>query len=912
MAPAELESRAAAVFLDAIARDEGARDAFLDSACAADPGVRSRVLELLAADRASSGFLERGAAGAHAEEPMIGRQVGRYTISRLIGRGGMGAVYEAAQTEPERSVALKIMSPWLVSRETLRRFARESRVLARLHHAGIVQVYETGTWRGAEDAREVPYFAMEFVPRARTILRYTADERLDRARVLELFAFVCDSVAHGHAHGVIHRDLKPANILVDESGRPKVIDFGVARAAGEHAAATLHTSAGQMIGTPTYMSPEQAAGDPDAIDVRSDVYSMGAILYELLTGLPPLDVARVSLARLPHFIRETVPPPPSVLDRSLRGDLDTIVLKALDKAPARRYQSAADLGRDIRRFVEHQPIEARPPTRAYLAAKFARRHRAAVVAAAVAVTALIAGTSLALWQALRATRAEAVAKGDRRTAQRQTVRARSAVQFLSDVIGATASAIDGDQSLILRSLDRMSGQLNAGDYADEPELEEQLRRAVANSYHTLGFPHLSIPHNMWLAEHRSRGGDGNDKAWESLHNLAGTQIWAGRTDETTFTTLERTLASARRVFGDEDWHTFATLHMLGEAHRAAGRPDQAEALIRQASDGMKRVAGEDAQLTLFVTGGLADLYASTDRQSLAEPLFAAVVAGYRRTLGRGSVTTLRLERQYAERILGPQGRSDEAIACLRDTLEAGRASLGLGHPETLATQRALAAALQRGNDVTESRSLWLDALVRAKAIRPRHDIGVREAIRGLVAWDAAAGDLDATIAWLRTQYTGQEGGLSTDLGHAGIDALREIGPAAAEPLLRASLRIMTEEGLNPGSIANATSLLGQAVSEQGRPLEAEPLLLEGYRALAELRPRTRYPIGAADRLVAHYERAGRADEAACWRAIARERREDAAQTDEPASEEGIGMPEPLLPPTSPAPETAPGGPPRRP
>ena len=327
---------------------------------------------------------ERTAAGG----PMPSR-VGRYHIRRVIGSGGMGTVYEAVQEHPRRTVALKVMKRGIASRSTLRRFEYESQILARLRHLGIAQVYEAGTHDDPGAPGEpVPYFAMEYIPNAKTIIAYATAKKLGTRDRLELFGKVCDAVHHGHQKGIIHRDLKPGNILVDSSGQPKIIDFGVARATdSDMAVTTLQTNIGQLIGTVQYMSPEQCEADPHDLDIRSDVYALGVGLYELVCGQVPYDLSRVAMHEAARVIREVAPKRPSTINRTLRGDVETIVLKALEKERERRYRSAADLGDDVRRYLNNEPIMARPPSLAYQVRMFARRNKA--ISAAITSVVLV-------------------------------------------------------------------------------------------------------------------------------------------------------------------------------------------------------------------------------------------------------------------------------------------------------------------------------------------------------------------------------------------------------------------------------------------------------------------------------------------------------------------------------------------
>jgi serine/threonine protein kinase len=317
-----------------------------------------------------------------------GTIVGRYRILRLIGEGGMGAVYEAEQEHTRRRVALKVIKPGLANLELLRRFEHEAEALGRLHHPGIAQVLEAGTADTGYGPQ--PYFAMELI-HGETLGDYAEKHRLSTRGRLEIIARVCDAVQHAHQSGLIHRDLKPGNILVDQDGQPKVLDFGVARLTYAETKTMLKTATGRLVGTPAYMSPEQALSDPLELDTRSDVYSLGVILYELLAARLPYAIGK-QIYEVLEAIRAEDPARLSSIDSSYRGDIETIVAKALEKDKDCRYSSAAELGADIHRHLRDEPIVAKPPSAAYQLKKHARRHKAFIrgVAAVLVVEAAVA------------------------------------------------------------------------------------------------------------------------------------------------------------------------------------------------------------------------------------------------------------------------------------------------------------------------------------------------------------------------------------------------------------------------------------------------------------------------------------------------------------------------------------------
>jgi len=370
------------------------RGAALQALCGDDAELYAEVESLLRHGDQAESFLEEAAlrvvtdGGGDGDTPaVIGRRIGAYTVIREIAAGGMGVVYEARQEHPSRVVALKVMKAGLSSPSARRRFEDESQTLARLQHPGIAQVYEAGTH--AEGGSDLPYFAMELVPDATTITEFATAQRLDLRRRLELFIDVCEAVHYGHQKGIIHRDLKPANILVSATGQPKIIDFGIARMLDPAAAVATQTATGQLVGTLQYMSPEQIDGDPHAVDVRCDVYALGVVLFELLCEQLPYDVTKSGIYEAARTIKERPPLRPSTLSRALRGDLDTIVLRCLEKKPSRRYQSVADLAGDLRRHLRHEPIEARRDSTFYVLRRHLYRHRWAAAVFFIALGAIV-------------------------------------------------------------------------------------------------------------------------------------------------------------------------------------------------------------------------------------------------------------------------------------------------------------------------------------------------------------------------------------------------------------------------------------------------------------------------------------------------------------------------------------------
>lgn len=397
-----------------------------------------------------------------------------FRIVQLLGEGGMGTVYEAEQLQPARRVALKVLRMGYSSQKMVRRFQREAEVLARLKHNGIAQIYEVSF----DDETGVPYIAMELVE-GPTLSAYIQDKQPPIAERIRFAIAICDAIEHAHQRGVIHRDIKPSNILIDQSGMPKVLDFGIARITeSDVRAVTLNTEVGQILGTLAYMSPEQASGDPTQIDLRSDVYSLGVVIFEMLSGSLPHDTAAASLPEAINIIRNQDPSRIGTLNMKLRGDIDTILSKALERDPDRRYQSVSELCADLRRHLANQPIQARPPSVVYQLSKFTRRNKGLVASLSVIFVLLSIGVVLLSYALQRESAA-------RQEAENSLERANAAYLFLEGIFqGLSPRETKGrDTELLLSMLDQAAD--NARMEIDLPAVRAEMLTIIARTYNSV-------------------------------------------------------------------------------------------------------------------------------------------------------------------------------------------------------------------------------------------------------------------------------------------------------------------------------------------------------------------------------------------------------------------------------------------
>ena len=746
-------------------------------------------------------------AAPRSHERRVPEKIASYKILRLLGEGGMGVVYLAEQDTPRRTVALKIIKPGFATPEVIKRFEHEAQVLGHLHHPGIAQVHEAGIHE--DEHGPVPFIAMEFVA-GEPLDDFCARRNPPVEERLELMVKICDAVQHAHQKGIVHRDLKPSNILVEEGegGRPKILDFGVARVTdSDLQTTTLRTDVGQLLGTVQYMSPEQAAGDPRELDMRSDIYSLGVILYELLTGLAPYDLRGMLIHEAVRRIREHEPTPAGSVNPAMRGDLSTILSKAMDKEKERRYQSAAELSDDVQRFMNDEPITAHPPSAAYQLRKFARRHRLFVGSAAAVAAALLIGTGLALWQAVRATDALAEAKvqrdeanaqrdeahAQRDEALRQTKIAQEITEFLNyDLLGAPNPQIPIEGAVVNRdipilTLVRMAARNLDGRFPDQPIVEASIRNALGFTFSSLGeFESAETQYKTALELERGTLSEDDPLILRTKHHLASLYSSKGRETEAeqlfkecvsaggrvlgeddratlvskaslasmyyqmgrgeeALQLLNNVLERQTRTLGEEHLDTIATKNILADCLKKLGRITEAEELTLEVFNTYTRLFGNKYSGTLEATIDLAIIYADTGRLADAEALLSESLTECALVLGSAHPWTLRADHTMGM-IYAKTGRQEEAIQLLGDTLEKQKRVLGDDHVSTVTTAVDLASihgAVRNVDDAVRLFETYLEPCRRVLGIEHHKTL---LALANLASVYQIVGRIDEAIA----------------------------------------------------------------------------------------------------------------------------------------------------------------------
>jgi eukaryotic-like serine/threonine-protein kinase len=691
------------------------RDTFLDRACQGQPTLRQQVNELLRA----VGQLDDAFVNAPPPPPrdLTGLVIaGRYTLARRLGRGGMGEVWEAEQAQPvRRRVAVKLIGGGFGGGDILARFAAERQAIALMDHPHIAKLLDAGATDDGD-----PYFVMEVV-HGQSLTVFCDEKKLPLFDRLRLFQQVCAAVQHAHQKGVIHRDLKPSNVLVEEhDGKPvaKVIDFGLAKAAAglRLTSDTLVTAYGAVMGTPLYMAPEQALPDPADVDTRADVFALGAMLFELLTGTTPLaweTVKDLPVHEIVRLVREREAPAPSQRLTAGRSrathlrELDWITLKALSKERERRYESAAALSADVQRYLLHEPVQAGPPSRWYRAGKFVRRHRGPVTAAALLLLALLGGFAGTAWGLVQAEerRKEAEQARAREREQKDIAIANEAKavaakeeavtnlkfsQRGNQILGAVLYGLDPKrvsesgrplQEFIRDNLKAAVRELDEGSIGD-PLTVARMRHTLGASLYGLGEYRLAEEVLLLAVEARERllGRDQPDTLY-SLSYLGMSYRETGKLAKG-IALLEEVHRGWTARYGPDHPDTLAAVVNLATGYEADWRNDIAEPLLTDSLPRAEKVLGGDHPTTTAMIGSLVAVYRGTGRSKDALPLLEKATADRVRRLGENHPDTLTSQGNLAG-VLDEVGQGRKSVELLEDTLQRANTHLGPTHPTTI-------------------------------------------------------------------------------------------------------------------------------------------------------------------------------------------------------------------------------------
>ncbi len=705
---------------------------YIDQVCGNDDKLRTRLTALLRIYKDDQTFLEQPAEGVPVAttdqvSEIPGRQIGPYKLLEVIGEGGFGKVFMAEQHQPvRRTVAVKVIKPGMDTGQVIARFESERQALALMSHPNIAQIID-----GGETTSGRPYFVMELV-RGVPITEFCDRNHSTMEERLKLFVSVCHAIQHAHHKGVIHRDIKPSNVMVTlNDGAPvvKIIDFGVAKATEQRLTEkTLFTSYGQMIGTPAYMSPEQASMSLFDVDTRSDIYSLGVLLYELLTGTTPIEAARLreaGYAEIQRLIRDVEPPRPSTrlsalgdsatvvagnratdskhLFRLLAGDLDWIVMKALEKDRNRRYRSPASLAADVGRYLRREAILARPPSVVYRLAKFAERHRGAALAAVAVAAAILMGTTVATWQAVVATRAkhEALAAAAAETLAKQGAIAKEAetqavLGFVQNQILAAARPKGRNGGLgpgvTLREAIDAAVPFVEKNFKDQPLTEARLRMTLGNSFWYLGDGKAAEaqyePARVILT--RLKGPHHRDTL-QCLILLGISYGMQGRTQDSV-SLYEEILPTCKSEFGPDSRETLQCLNNLAMGFWMLDKHEEAIQIHREALAIKKVKFGPDDRSTLITMTNLANGYHSLHRYEDALKLRLEALELYKSRYGPGDYDTLMVMHNVGSN-LRALGHFVEALRLDQETRARRKETLGADHPDTLTSLWSVAQDL---------------------------------------------------------------------------------------------------------------------------------------------------------------------------------------------------------------------------
>lgn len=866
------------IFLAARDIPEPSRRAhYVARACGSDASLRSQVEGLLRdADPADAFFARSGNGLAHTTASLTekpGDLIGRYKLIKKIGEGGCGVVYEAEQLQPlKRLVALKVIKPGMDTREVLARFDAERQALSLMDHPSIAKVFDAGA---TETGR--PYFVMELV-RGVKLTDYCDDQSncLSIEQRLRLFIEVCHAVQHAHQKGILHRDLKPSNILVTEcDGKavPKIIDFGIAKAITKQRPTdqTDFTAFEQFLGTPGYMSPEQAAAGRVDIDTRSDVYSLGVLLYELLTGRAPFDTAalyRSGVEEIRRIIREDEPLSPSAcltkltreeltsvaqrraanaakLPSLVRGDLDWIVMKCLEKDRGRRYETANDLAGDLQRFLKDEPVSATPPSRLYRSHKFCRRHRRALSTAVTLIGLLLVGAAATTWQAVRATRAETNAVAEAATS-------RQIAHFLQDTFKAVGPSVarGRDTAMLKELMDRAAERIGR-ELKGQPVGEAEMRATIGGVYLELGdYAKAEAMYREALNLAKRVYGQEHPEVATALDNVSMVLYRQGKVAGAE--ALEReVLAMRTRILGNDDPHVAMSLINLAAYLQAEGKLPEAETVNRQALAASRKAFGSDDENSVAALNNLGCVLCLEGKLPEAEGIAREVLTKERKRLGNDHPDVATLVNNLAK-ILADEGKTREAESTFREALALRTKVLGNDHPDVAQTLDSLAGVLQDQSRLAEAETLYRQALaIRKKVLGDEHP-DVANSLNNLAdllddeGKTAEAEALQREALAMQRKLLGNE---SPDVARSLHNLARltrnEGKPAEAEPMLREALATQRKLfGNDHPDVAESLEQLGQVVSDEGRLDEGEKLLRESVSIREKSQPNGWRTFGA--------------------------------------------------------------------
>ncbi|MEJ2147447.1 MAG: serine/threonine-protein kinase [Acidobacteriota bacterium] len=747
---------------------------------------------------------------------VIGQLISNYRIQEKLGEGGMGTVYLAEQLEPlRRKVAFKVIRAGTDSAMVMGRFDTERQALALMNHLNIARVYDAGT-----TPLGLPYFVMEYVEGI-PITRYCDLHRLPLRDRLHLFSQVCDGVQHAHQKGIIHRDIKPSNVLVSiQDGRPvpKIIDFGVAKAIDRQLTeATVFTEVGQLVGTPSYMSPEQVGLQGVEVDTRTDVYSLGILLYEVLVLREISDTSGV-VAR--NRRSDAVS-----LRRALRGDLDWVCLKALEKDRDRRYATASELAADIRRHLRHETVAASPPSRIYQTRKFVRRHRIGVAFAAIFAVSMVAFSIAVAVQNLR------IAE-QRDVANREAMTSKEVTDFLTDLFAVNDPwKARGKDVTIAEVLDRGARRVST-ELSAQPEVQAGLMHAIGKVYRNLDRLSEAEPllDRAWEIR-RERLGDEDPQTLSTLSTLAG--LYSIRGDyEQADGLYKRVLEIQARVLGEDDRETLVSRYNLALNSLAGGQLNRAEEQLRATRERQAEVLGETHEDTLASSFMLARVYLMGGQFEQAEPILRAVLESQRTVLGEDHPDTVYTLASLVEATTS-LGLLDEAASLCTECIDRMRRVLGDRHNGTLSMMGQLAWIHQLKGDMEQAESLYRTVLSTREDVFGKDSRTTLSTMNELGVLLTTSGQYDEALVVLEGLVERAGRVLAPkdfDYGlylHSLAELYLKTGKASqAEPLLRRALAIYEQS--NPIYIGLALSELATVAA---RRFEKETTLTLLARAI---------------------------------------------------------------------------------